>query len=94
MALFTHENRQRTARSRRIYAAYEIAHTCVDFTAAICFLIGSILFFWKAYETAAIWLFVIGSVFFCMKPTLRLAREIHLWRMGKVDELARQIGEA
>ncbi len=90
MAIFTQENRQRTARSRRIYAAYEIARTCVDFLAAICFLIGSVLFFWPAFETRAVWLFVIGSAFFCLKPTIKLAREVHLWRYGHLDALARR----
>ncbi|MEQ9257567.1 MAG: YrhK family protein [Roseovarius sp.] len=92
MAFFTLENRQRTAETRRIYAIYELFHTAVDFAAAISFLIGSILFFWPDYETAAIWLFVIGSVFFCIKPSLRLAREIHLWRYGELDKLANGIG--
>ena len=93
MRLFTHEARQRTADTRKVYAAYEIAHTAVDFAAAICFLIGSILFLWAAYETQAIWLFIVGSGFFCMKPTLRLAREVQLWRMGRIDTLAARAGE-
>ncbi|GGF69963.1 YrhK-like protein [Mameliella alba] len=88
MALFTHENRQRSADSRRVYAAFEIAHTTVDFIAAFCFLIGSILFFWPEWETQAIWLFVIGSVFFALKPTLRLVRELRLAAMGDAEDLA------
>ncbi|MFW2541202.1 YrhK family protein [Primorskyibacter sp. 2E107] len=88
MTLFSHENRQKTPETRRIFAAFEIAHTLVDFTAAICFLIGSILFFWKAYETPAIWLFVIGSFFFAMKPTLKLIRELKLAAMGDAEDLA------
>ncbi|ETX14158.1 N-acetyl-gamma-glutamyl-phosphate reductase [Roseivivax halodurans JCM 10272] len=89
MKLFRHETRQQSAETRRLYARYEVAHTIVDFLAAFLFLVGSVLFFWKALETAAIWCFVIGSVFFCVKPTLRLAREIHLWRIGRTDTLAR-----
>ncbi|RKT27740.1 YrhK-like protein [Roseovarius halotolerans] len=91
MRLFRHESRQRNADTRRIYAAYEIAYTVVDFSAAICFLIGSVLFLWADFETQAIVLFIVGSACFCLKPTLRLAREIHLWRMGKIDSLARRI---
>ena len=90
MRLFTHEARQRSADTRRVYAAYEIAHTVADFIAAISFLVGSILFFWPSVETTAIWLFVIGSVFFCLKPSLRLAREVQLWRMGDLDQLAQR----
>lgn len=93
MRLFSHEARQRNTDTRKVYAAYEIAHTIVDFAAAICFLAGSILFLWSAYETQAIWLFIIGSGFFCLKPSLRLAREIQLWRMGRIDTLARRAGE-
>lgn len=90
MALFTHENRQRSAHTKRVYAAYEIAHTAVDFLAAISFLVGSILFFSDDTQYQATWLFVVGSVFFCLKPTLRLTREIHLWRMGRMETLARR----
>jgi uncharacterized membrane protein YhfC len=88
MKLFNHANRQRNADTRRVYARFEIAHTLVDFGAAVCFTIGSVLFFWKQYETPAIWLFTVGSVLFMAKPTLRLAREIKLYRMGKLDALA------
>ncbi|TCP44438.1 YrhK family protein [Rhodovulum marinum] len=88
MQLFQHQNRERNAETRRVYAAYEIAHTAVDFAAALCFLVGSVLFFWQSLETPAIWLFVIGSGFFFLKPSIRLAREIRLWRMGRVDTLA------
>jgi len=90
MGLFDHRNRVRNTDTRRIYAAYEIAHTVVDFAAAICFLIGSVLFLWAEYETQAVWLFIAGSLFFCMKPSLRLAREIQLWRMGDIDRLAQR----
>ncbi|WP_121632780.1 YrhK family protein [Tropicibacter alexandrii] len=88
MTLFRHENRQKSEKSRRVYALFEIAYTVVDFAAAISFLIGSVLFFWKAYETPAIWLFVIGSVLFATKPTLRLIREVRLAALGDTDDLA------
>ncbi|QFS83888.1 hypothetical protein FIU97_14155 [Roseivivax sp. THAF40] len=89
MPLFHHENRDRNDRTRALYALYEIAHTVVDFAAAMLFLVGSILFFWAEYETQAIWCFVWGSVFFAVKPTLRLIREIHLLRIGATEKLAR-----
>jgi len=88
MKLFNHANRQRNADTRRVYALFEIAHTLVDFGAAVCFTIGSVLFFWPKYETPAVWLFTVGSVLFMAKPTLRLSREIKLYRMGKLDTLA------
>lgn len=88
MNLFHHANRERNADTRRVYALFEIAHTAVDFFAGLMFTIGSVLFFWKQTETAAIWLFTIGSVCFMAKPTIRLAREVKLWRMGQIDKLA------
>ncbi|MGY9049302.1 hypothetical protein P775_16175 [Puniceibacterium antarcticum] len=88
MKLFDHKNRERNDHTRRIYALYEIAHTAVDFLAAVSFLIGSVLFLFPDYETPAVWLFILGSVFFMAKPTLRLLREIQLYRMGQLDSLA------
>ena len=88
MTLFRHENRQKTEEARRLYATFEIIYTMVDFAAAMSFLIGSILFFWPAFETPAIWLFVVGSVLFATKPTLRLVRELRLAALGDTKDLA------
>jgi hypothetical protein len=88
MRLFRHENRQKSEAARRLYARYEILHTAVDFLAAFAFLIGSALFFGESTQYVATWLFVIGSVFFALKPTLRLVREIRLYRMGEIETLA------
>ncbi|MEJ1993289.1 MAG: YrhK family protein [Maritimibacter sp.] len=93
MALFRQDNWQETDKSRRVYARYEIAHTAVDFAAAILFLIGSFLFFSAETQYVATWMFVIGSACFAMKPTLRLSREIHLYRLGKLDRLAAREAE-
>ncbi|MAN46133.1 MAG: hypothetical protein GYB49_09990 [Alphaproteobacteria bacterium] len=92
MNLFTHENRNQSPETRQAYALYEILHTAVDFVAAISFLVGSVLFFWKDTQFTATWLFVIGSVFFTMKPTIRLVREIRLYQMGQKQRLAKQAG--
>lgn len=88
MKLFQHGNRERSARSREIYAAFELVYTVVDFAAAICFVIGSILFFNEATVVTGTWLFLVGSVFFAAKPTLRLIREIKLAAMGDAEDLA------
>jgi hypothetical protein len=82
-----------TPKAQTVFAVYEVAHTAVDFGAAICFLVGSVLFLYKKYETPAVWLFIVGSLFFCVKPTLRLAREIHLLRMGRTDAVAKDAPE-
>ncbi|MGR3749515.1 MULTISPECIES: YrhK family protein [unclassified Paracoccus (in: a-proteobacteria)] len=89
---FSHHRREATPASRRLYARFEIAHTVVDFMAALCFIIGSIMFFSDAWMTPATWFFTIGSVFFAMKPTLKLWREIRLYRMGKTETLADRLG--
>ncbi len=91
MKLFHRDRRNDSDRTRRIYAAYELAYTLVDFGAAVCFLIGSVLFFWAAYETPAVWLFVIGSTLFLAKPAIRLARELRLLAEGDYDDLADRI---
>ncbi|SLN22174.1 YrhK family protein [Roseisalinus antarcticus] len=90
MGLFDLRNGNRSERSQRIYAAFELAHTIIDFLAAIAFLVGSILFFWKAYEVIAIWFFVVGSVCFAVKPSLRLARELKLASIGDSVDLAQR----
>ncbi|SHI83457.1 YrhK family protein [Wenxinia saemankumensis] len=88
MQLFRHENRQRSERTKRYYARSELLYTIVDFGAALSFVVGSILFFWEATTIEATWLFLIGSILFAAKPTIRTVREIKLWRMGDMDDLA------
>ena len=88
MQLFHPEARTRSAKHKRIYAYYELWYTVVDFMAAIAFLIGSVLFFWEATQTEATWLFVIGSVCFALKPSIRLAREIRYLQLGNFETLA------
>ncbi|MAW89149.1 MAG: hypothetical protein CMJ42_21735 [Phyllobacteriaceae bacterium] len=90
MKIFAPGNRSLSHRHEAVYAAYEIAFTTVDFLAAFLFVAGSALFFDKSLETPAIWCFLIGSVFFALKPTLRLAREVHYLALGDVDDVARR----
>ncbi|MDN2567204.1 YrhK family protein [Aquibium sp. A9E412] len=92
MSLFAPENRTLSPRHKTLYAAYEIAYTLADFAAAMLFLVGSVLFFYQSLETPAIWCFVFGSALFAVKPTLRLARELHYAAIGDTDDLARRAG--
>jgi hypothetical protein len=62
--------------NRKLYAAYEIAYTAVDFGAAIFFVVGSILFLFSSLVPVGTWFFVVGSVFFALRPTIRLVREL------------------
>lgn len=88
MSLFAPDTASRSARHKRIYAAYEMAFTIVDFLAAILFTVGSVLFFWANWLPVATWCFVLGSVCFLLKPTIRLIREVHFLSVGDVDEVA------
>ena len=60
---------------------YEVLSIINDFLIAIWFLIGSILFLFPDYETAAIWLFIIGSFQFLIRPTIRLISHVHIKRI-------------
>lgn len=60
---------------------YEVISIINDFFIAIWFLLGSILFLYPEYEKAAIWMFIIGSFQFLVRPTIRLIRHIHLERI-------------
>ncbi|WP_102109991.1 YrhK family protein [Oceaniglobus roseus] len=88
MKLFHYDHRDRSPESRRIYAAFEVAYTAVDFGAALCFIVGSVMFFYEAWQVPGTWLFLVGSILFAAKPTLRLVREIKLYRMGDYGDLA------
>lgn len=92
MTLFAPDNRDRSPRHARLYAIYEVAFTAVDFMAAFMFVIGSAMFFRPALETTAIWLFLVGSLCFALKPTIRLTRELHYLAIGDVDDVASRYG--
>ncbi|RLQ89424.1 hypothetical protein D8780_05425 [Notoacmeibacter ruber] len=87
MALFDPRNKHASQKHQKIHAAYAIAETFVSFSAAMLFLVGSWMFFYKDLQVPAIWCFVIGSVFFAIKPTLRLIREIQYALTGDLDDL-------
>jgi len=77
----------------RVYGFYERLYTLVDFTAAIMFVIGSWLFFYPAEAVPATWLFLIGSICFAARPTVRVAREFHLARLPLPDDDAAANGD-
>lgn len=65
----------------RIYGRYEKLYTINDFFAAIFFLAGSAMFFYKDLQIPATWFFTIGSICFMLRPTIKLMREYHLARI-------------
>ena len=92
--LFDPRNRQLTEHQARRYAMFEALHTTVDFLAAFLFVVGSVLFFFKELQTAGTVGFLVGSLFFAAKPSIRLAREVWLARSGRLDRLAANAPEA
>ena len=68
----------RTDRHAEIWSRYEKVYTALDFLAALSFLVGSVLFYYKSLHVSATTCFVIGSVLFAAKPSVRLLREFHL----------------
>jgi hypothetical protein len=91
MRLFDPANRMRTPRHARIYAAWEILYTIVDFSAAFLFIIGSIFFFYPKMLDTGTWMFLIGSICFALKPTIRLIRELQYLAIGDVSDVAARL---
>jgi hypothetical protein len=68
-------------RHLEVYWRYQVVRTAVDFGAALCFVIGSVFFFYASMTRAADWLFLVGSLLFAVKPTIDLVRSVHLRRL-------------
>ena len=60
---------------------YEVLSIANDFLIAIWFLAGSILFLYPSVETTAVWMFIIGSFQFLIRPTIRLVAHLHIRRV-------------
>ena len=88
MRLFDPRDRHITAQQARRYAMFEILHTIVDVLAALLFVVGSILFFSEQTKFAGTVCFLIGSLLFAAKPSIRIIRELWLARLHRVDQLA------
>ncbi len=88
--LFHPGNPNRSEEAQRLYAAFEVWYTLVDFAAAALFVVGSVLFLWERTTTTGTVLFIVGSVCFALKPTLRLVRELRMARIGDTEDLAQR----
>ncbi|MCI5076303.1 YrhK family protein [Oricola sp.] len=88
MRPFAPNTRNASKRHEKLYAAYELAFTIVQFCAGVLFLVGSWMFFYKTWETPAIWCFVVGSALFVIGPSLKLVRELHYAMIGDFADLA------
>jgi YrhK-like protein len=79
-------------RHLEVYWRYQVVRTAVDFGAALCFVVGSVLFFFEKTTVIATWFFLVGSILFAIKPTIDLVRSIHLRRLPG-DEQASKSGQ-
>jgi len=59
---------------------YEVASMFNDILTGLWFVVGSIFFFYDTLQTAAAWLFLIGSLELLIRPMIRIARDVHLRR--------------
>lgn len=83
MKLFDPDNHKQSPAHKEVFMACEIAYTVVDFLAAALFVVGSILFFKEATTYVGTWLFLIGSVFFGLRPSIKLYRELRYVALQK-----------
>lgn len=83
MPLFHPGARHLSERHERLYSNAEIARTICDFLAAFCFVAGSIMFFYAELVRPGTWMFLIGSLLFAMKPTIRLWRELRYLALSR-----------
>ncbi|MCF8026364.1 MAG: YrhK family protein [Desulfobacteraceae bacterium] len=60
---------------------YEVLSIANDFLIAVWFLAGSILFLFPSVEKTGVWLFIIASFQFLLRPSIRLAGNLHLKRI-------------
>ena len=61
---------------------YETLSIVNDFLIGVLFLVGSCFFFYPSTENAGVWLFVIGSAQLLIRPTIRLAHNVHIKNLG------------
>lgn len=86
LIIFNPENHMKSAEHNRTYAFHELAYVIIDFSAAVLCVVGSFLFFRKTTTYYGAWLFLIGSVLFGVRPTIKLSREAAYLRLGDYDQ--------
>jgi hypothetical protein len=80
-------------RHLEVFWRYQVVRTGVDFGAALCFVVGSVLFFFEKTTIIATWFFLVGSILFAVKPTIDLVRSIHLRRLPEREQPASSQGQ-
>ena len=66
-----------------IHNRYETAVLINDFLIGLWFTLGSVAFLFPAYEGIGDWIFVLASVQYLVRPSIRLTRNIHLQRIQR-----------
>lgn len=84
--LFDHELRSASEDHAEIVRKYELYRTIVEFLAAATFILGSVFFFYESLLFAGTWLFLIGSILFAVRPTIRLLLELRLANLPVPEE--------
>ena len=64
---------------------YEFFYNLNDVFIALCFLVGSVFFLWDSLETYAIWMFIVGSALFLIRPMIQFIKRIHLKKVRNPD---------
>ena len=84
--LFDHNLRSASPDHAELVRRYELARTVIEFLAAVTFVVGSIFFFYESLLFAGTWLFLIGSIFFAIRPSIRLLLELRLANLPVPEE--------
>lgn len=84
--IFRDELSSLSPRHAELWRNYEVWYNLNDFAAGVLFVVGSVLFFWPSTTGTATWLFLVGSVLFCVRPGIRLIRDLHLSRISQAGD--------
>lgn len=75
------ELRRASPRHAELSRRYEFAATLADFLLAVATVLGSALLLHEDFAISGTWILLIVAVLLGVRPTLRLAQEIHLMRL-------------
>lgn len=81
--MFSPDSGLLSSRHKKIHKIYTILGIINDFAAGLAFVVGSYFDFYPKFSTDGSWLFLIGSILFCMRPSIVILREIHLACIGR-----------
>ncbi|PVB63798.1 YrhK family protein [Labrenzia sp. 011] len=84
--LFETGRRTATPDHAELVRRFELYRTLIEFMAALAFIVGSVFFFYERLIYAGTWLFLIGSVFFAVRPGIRLLLELRLANLPVPEE--------